>query len=429
MAHSPENFDILVVGGGPAGCATTLSIAKHDSNSRLRVLIVDDADPTAYKIGESLPAVAKRTLALLHPSLATRLAHDTSKGMHSVCTGNASAWASSELHETYALMNPYGAGWHLDRTRFDETLRETCGSMLRKGRFVAVRRVDQDAANANGHGWEVDADMASSGTVETFRVRWIIDATGRKASVARKIGAKTRKHSDLLSFYIVFRNLLTDDPDPGTAEETTAGTGDIDGRTLIEAAPSGWWYTARLPHSKRLVMYTTSPSDPTARVARTTTGFLDMLHCQTQHIVRTLHGPASASADSLDELRVAYEPESPTAKFTRCTAAGSAVLEPYAGWEPFQEAVTSEEPDWTHGGRGWCAVGDAALAFDPLSSQGIITSLNAGAFLGSVLAQHLVGDGLDGGSLVREIAKAYEQVYLKYEEGRTYYYDVNRRDV
>ena len=82
-------------------------------------------------------------------------------------------------------MNPYGAGWHLDRALFDETLREMCGPVLRKGKFMAIRRIDDQTEPP--YGWEMSAEMVGSGAVETFRAKWIVDATGRRASVARKV--------------------------------------------------------------------------------------------------------------------------------------------------------------------------------------------------------------------------------------------------
>ncbi|TBU30802.1 hypothetical protein BD311DRAFT_658188 [Dichomitus squalens] len=398
---------VIIVGGGPAGCATALSIARRTPEGSVRILIIDDADPSAYKIGESLPAAARRSLSMLDPSLLPRLTEDTSRGLHDVCTGNASAWASADLHETYSLMNPYGAGWHLDRARFDDMLRQTCGSMLWRGKIVGVRRADGGGVEGSPvFGWDIDAKPAGTSSMKTFRTRWLVDATGRKASVAQKIGAKMRKHSDLLAFYVVFDRI---DPDSDRAD-------DNDTRTLIEAAPSGWWYSARLPHGKRLVMYTTSPWDATARVARTAAGFLDMLQSDTVHISR-----------SLCEMPLYEMP--PGTKFTRCTTAASSILDPYTSWES-QGKTGGGEHD--RQGRGWCAVGDAALAFDPLSSQGIITALNAGAFLGSVLARHLhpsaaEGSHLEGSEAVREIRQAYERVREKYEEGRAYYYRIVRR--
>ena len=125
---------------------------------------------------------------MLHPPLLQRLTDDTSRGLHDICTGNASVWASADLHETYSLMNPYGAGLHLDRAHFDEMLRGACGTMLLKGKFVAVRRTDVDGRNLSPwYGWEVDVRVAESDKKETFRAKWLVDATGRRASMAQKV--------------------------------------------------------------------------------------------------------------------------------------------------------------------------------------------------------------------------------------------------
>ncbi|KIK63442.1 hypothetical protein GYMLUDRAFT_259654 [Collybiopsis luxurians FD-317 M1] len=383
-----QHYHVVIIGAGPAGCATALAIVQMSVTKCLRVLIIDNADGSAYKaIGESLPAAARPTLSMLHPTMLSQFTQDTANGLHEMCTGNASAWASPDLHETYALLNPYGAGWHLDRTLFDGTLRKACSSMLCKGKFIAALIE-----------WEVDVESEEQGNILTFRAQWLVDATGRRAVVASKIGAKMDKHLDLLSFYLVLHKSDIDHyQDSATSSKPTE---DTDSRTLIESALSGWWYLARLPHDRRLIMYITTPSDPSARIARKVTGFMDM--------------PS-------------------TAKFTQCTAAGSSVLHPYASWEPAPAAPGCSDAQGL--GRGWCAIGDAALAFDPLSSQGIITALKAGALLGSLLANHFYGrdnppvnpQKLDGEGVVRTISEAYEHVRIKYEEGRSYYYNVVSR--
>ena len=43
-------------------------------------------------------------------------------------------------------------------------------------------------------------------------------------------------------------------------------------------------------------------------------------------------------------------------------------------------------------GEGWLAVGDAAISFDPLSSQGIMTALFAGMVAGQAIHADLSGD-------------------------------------
>ncbi len=44
------SFQVIIIGGGPAGCAIALSIAKHTAQEPVRVLVVDDADLHAYKV-------------------------------------------------------------------------------------------------------------------------------------------------------------------------------------------------------------------------------------------------------------------------------------------------------------------------------------------------------------------------------------------
>lgn len=85
-------------------------------------------------------------------------------------------------------MNPFGAGWHLDRAAFDESLRDhvrsVCANdtakqrMLLKGIFTSVRKDDR--------GWVVEVQSDSFGQ-QSFRSKWLVDASGRKASVAQKV--------------------------------------------------------------------------------------------------------------------------------------------------------------------------------------------------------------------------------------------------
>jgi flavin-dependent dehydrogenase len=46
-------------------------------------------------------------------------------------------------------------------------------------------------------------------------------------------------------------------------------------------------------------------------------------------------------------------------------------------------------------GNGWLACGDAALSFDPLSSQGLLTALYSGKFASDFFSQQLKGKGDD----------------------------------
>ncbi|KAF7974879.1 hypothetical protein HWV62_11143 [Athelia sp. TMB] len=334
-------MSVIIVGGGIAGCATALSLVR--SNPTASFLLVDDAEPGSFKIGESLPAEAKRLLQYLSPSLPGQIAEDTAKGTHKLCTGNASVWESPELHETFSIMNPFGSGWHLDRAVFDESLRaqvraicsngETQRSRLMKGKFAGVSK--------DSSGWCLSCEDLESKEAREFHCSWLVDASGRKASVAHKIGAKTVKLDGMLAFYALM--------------STT--NADLDHRTLIEATENGWWYSSQLADNRRIVAFQTDDQDPASKRARKSEGFLDMLR-DTVHL--------SQLVEETDYRIISG------AGYPRCTAAGSSYLQPFGN-----------EVDQ------WCAVGDAAVAFDPLSSQGMITALRLGGSLGIVLARKL----------------------------------------
>ncbi|WP_369688936.1 tryptophan 7-halogenase [Streptomyces sp. Wb2n-11] len=74
-----------------------------------------------------------------------------------------------------------------------------------------------------------------------------------------------------------------------------------------------------------------------------------------------------------------------------CTPADRILSHPPAAGAPRRAPAHSARLDraW---GDGWIAAGDAAAAFDPLSSQGILTALTTGLAAAQALDAHLRGD-------------------------------------
>lgn len=195
-----------------------------------------------------------------------------------------------------------------------------------------------------------------------------------------KLGAKTVKLDGLLAFYSVFSSTDTDQ----------------DRRTLIEATETGWWYSSQLADHKRVVVFHTDDCDPAAKAARKQADFLEMLHKETTYISQTIHD-------------VDYRPMSGTGiNYPRCTAAGSSFLMPFGNQED-----------------RWCAVGDAAIAFDPLSSQGMITALRMGCSVGNMLAKQLSApstlseDPID----LESVNRLLEETRKDYEQKKQYFYN------
>ncbi|CAE7226575.1 unnamed protein product [Rhizoctonia solani] len=371
-------FDAIIVGGGPAGCATALAFVR--SAPQASFLLVDNWDPTQFKVGESLPPDSKQTLHRLSPSLVEGLLQDTAQGRHSRCAGNASVWQSPDLQETYAIMNPYGAGWHLDRSAFDETLREQVRSVCaeREAKDCAIIKGTFKSVQKDEHRTWAVVVASDAGDEQSYSSKWLIDASGRQASVARKLGAKTTKLDGLLAFYMVFASTEVD----------------RDTRTLIEASDNGWWYSSQLPDQRRIVVFHTDDCDSTAKLARNKDTFLDMLHNDTTHVSHAV-------------LDNDYRPMSgPKANYPRCTAAASSFLSPFGSQED-----------------RWCAVGDAAMAFDPLSSQGMLTALRSGLSVGAMLANQTLPDAVQNTPEdVEAVTKVFEAIREDYEKKKRYYY-------
>ncbi|KDQ58313.1 hypothetical protein JAAARDRAFT_716233, partial [Jaapia argillacea MUCL 33604] len=368
---------VVIVGGGTAGCATALSLVRSKPDAT--ILILDDADPMSFKIGESLPADAKHILAYLSLEFLTQLSKDISNGLHKKCTGNASAWGAPWLEETYAMMNPFRMGYHLDCAKFDQSLRDAVASTLKSPSGVSKSIFTSVERQSNPEHWVISTRDLNSQEPKVFTACWVIDASGRKASLAHKLGANTVKSDSLLVFYALFVSPPT--------------TQDRDYHTLIESSESGWWYSSQLPNNHCVVIYHTDDSDPSSRDTRKLDGFLNLLSHQTTYI-------SALIADGEYDLVVDAK-----ARQLRCTAARSSYL------EPFLDAGDILK---------WCAVGDAAMAFDPLSSQGMITALKMGSLVSDVVAQDLHGtEGLD---ITSKITDVYSQVHSKYEKEKRYYY-------
>lgn len=355
-------YDALIIGGGPAGAAAALSLAGR---GRSVCMAEADAATPRFKIGESLPPVTAQLLRDLG------VWDDFLREGHLPCYGNVSVWGSAMPAETDFIFHPNGHGWHLDRSRFDAFLRKAAGAAGAEVR-QPCRVVCLDRCH-DGQGWRVLLDGQSD--AQEIHARWLIDATGRRAWVARRSGARRIRIDRLAAYYAVFA-------DAGSTE----AHGLHDSRTWIEAIAEGWWYVARLPDTTSIASFHTDSDLGAHRDLRRREGFITEVaaarHLATRlspHAARLSHGPFHAAA---------------------CTQR----LDSFAG-------------------AGWLAVGDAGFAFDPLSSQGISHALYSGLKAAQALDAHLRGEL----AAVRNYCDGLETIFRAYLRHRSLYYAAEQR--
>ena len=339
---SATAFDVVVLGGGPAGCATALALARAGI---VRVLVVEAGHYDAVRIGESIPPDTRHLLDRLG------VLKDFLAEKHEPSLGNCSSWGSDALGYNDFLFNPLGHGWHLDRRRFDRFL---AGRAVEGGAQMRVgTRLHRAERHAEGFRLGLCADDGGAATVNT---RFVVDATGVRATFARHRGAR-RVLSDQLLCVVGFFAL----------------SGGFPRMTMLEAVAYGWWYAAKLPDRRAAVAVASDPEIVKQRGLNRRDGWLASL-AQTRHLAAELAG-CRLAPDGL----------------VTC-AAPSFRLDDVAG-------------------DGWLAVGDAACAFDPISSQGIHKALADGLAAASAIAERLDGraDALDA---YRSMAADRFEAYL-----------------
>lgn len=325
------------------------------------VILVDKLVEPCIRIGESLPAAARSLLADMG------LLEEFKTQNHYPYHGNQFYWGTDKLEENDFLRSLNTHGWHLDRPKFEKLLRST--AQKRGACIIAPAKVISLEQKVNY--WQ--ASILYKKEIFKINTNVIINATGRNSYIASQLGAKKISTDRLISSWIIIEERVSR----------------VIGLSFIESTISGWWYTAPIPNKRRIISFQTDPD-----LEETIVNLIPQQLLKNIFKVKNLSKIISNDSNlPINVLSHGY------------TAANSAVLSPCTG-------------------NTCLATGDAALCFDPISSQGLFNALYTG-----LAAAETVNSYLDTGDkkAFEEYQKIIDSIWNTYQQNLKQYYSLETR--
>jgi len=172
VAQSSENFDVIVIGGGPAGS----TVASFTAMQGHKVLLLEREQFPRHQLGESLlPATVHGICAMLG------LTEELAAAGFPRKRGGTFRWGRNQKPWTFAFAKdpdaPGGFAYQVERARFDKMLLD---NSRRKGVDVRERHAVEEILSENGRAVGVRF-TAPDGAVHSATARFIVDAGGNKA--------------------------------------------------------------------------------------------------------------------------------------------------------------------------------------------------------------------------------------------------------
>ena len=333
--QKPKTYDIIVIGGGPAGSTVAALTAQHG----YRVLLLERETEPSFKIGESLIPATYWTFKRLGVLEKLRKSHFPQK--FSVQFYSRSGTASKPFY--FFETNPHESAvtWQVLRSEFDQGLLENAAEKgVEVHRGTRVREVLFEADTAVG----VVAQNSAKGEKKTIHSTVIVDSTGQSSLIGRQLDMNaTEPNLKMASLYTHFEGAYRDE-------------GIDEGATLImhTETKDSWFWAIPLPYN------------------RTSIGVVGELAYLLQNR-RDANG-------KLDAQRI-FDEELAKCHALKNRLAGAKQLFPIKTTKDFSYRANRIA------GNGWVLVGDAFGFLDPVYSTGLFLALKSGEMAADTIVE------------------------------------------
>jgi FAD-dependent halogenase len=374
MKASAEDFDVIVIGGGPGGSTTSTILAMQNH----RVLLLEREKFPRYQIGESLlPATIHGVCKILGLSEELKKAGFVRK------LGGTFRWGANPEPWTFnfstaaAISAPKAYAFQVERAKFDNLL-------LRNAEHKGVDVREQHSVKSllfeDGRACGVEF-AGPDGEVRTATARYVVDASGHQSHVYQHVGERIYSN--------FFQNLALF----GYYENGVRFPPPREGNIFCAAFKEGWfWY---IPLSEKL----------------TSVG-------------------AVVSKEYADQLKGGYE-EAMNHFIASCPEI-SRLLENATRVTEGVYGQLRVRKDWSYTNEhfwspGIVLVGDAACFIDPVFSSGVHLATYS-ALLAARSINSILSDGMDETRCFEEFEKRYRREFRNFYEFLTAFYDMHQQE-
>jgi len=182
MENNSSNYDVIVMGGGPAGSSIASILAREGRS----VILFEKEEFPRHHIGESLMTDTYWTFERM--GILEKLKQSPFVRKYSVQFANSAGRESRPFYFFEANHHESAVTWQVTRAEFDKFLLEHAqeqGAVINQG--TPVKRVLFDGDRVVG----VEVTL-KDGSVQRFDSKVIVDATGQQAILSNKFGWRVR---------------------------------------------------------------------------------------------------------------------------------------------------------------------------------------------------------------------------------------------